>query len=85
MKTMKVIILALLMTFNLMGGIAQAKVTLPPSQSEVKQIKSEDPVKKSKTGICHAPGTTYYARTKNFTPFKTLDECLKSGGRLPKR
>ena len=43
------------------------------------------PVKKSTTGICHAPGTTYYDQTKNFTPFKTLEECLKSGGRLPKR
>ena len=44
-----------------------------------------EPVKKSKTGICHAPNTTYYVQTKSFTPFKTLDECLKSGGRLPKR
>ena len=44
-----------------------------------------EPVKKSTTGICHAPGTTYYAQTKNFTPYKTLDDCLKSGGRLPKR
>ena len=42
-------------------------------------------VKKSTTGICHAPGSTYYNKTKHFTPFKTLDECLKSGGRLPKR
>ena len=25
-------------------------------------------VKKSKTGICHAPGTTYYNKTTNFTP-----------------
>lgn len=46
---------------------------------------SSAPVKKSTTGICHAPGTTYYARTKNYTPYDTLDECLKSGGRLPKR
>ena len=47
--------------------------------------RSAESVKKSTTGICHAPGTTYYNKTKNFTPFKTLDECLKSGGRLPKR
>ena len=46
---------------------------------------SGQPVKKSKTGICHAPGTTYYEQTKGFTPFATLDDCLKSGGRLPKR
>ena len=43
------------------------------------------PVKKSRSGICHAPGSTYYARTLNFKPFKTIDSCLTSGGRLPKR
>jgi len=68
---MRSIILALIMMFSL-SGFAQTKT-------------NEGPVKKSKTGICHAPGSTYYARTKNFTPFMTLDECLKSGGRLPKR
>ena len=47
--------------------------------------RSAESVKKSTTGICHAPGTSYYNKTKHFTPFKTLDECLKSGGRLPKR
>ena len=44
-----------------------------------------EPVKMSKSGICHKPGSTYYQQTKNFTPFKTLDECLKSGGRMPKK
>jgi hypothetical protein len=43
------------------------------------------PVKLSTSGICHAPNTTYYEQTKNFTPFKTLDECLKAGGRIPKK
>jgi len=47
--------------------------------------QSPEPVKLSKSGICHAPGTSYYVQTKNFTPFKTLDECLKAGGRLPKK
>ena len=42
-------------------------------------------VKKSSTGICHAPGTTYYAKTQNFIPFNSIDACLNSGGRLPKR
>jgi|LakMenEpi03Aug12_release.lakeMendotaPanAssembly.Ray.scaffolds.fasta_scaffold2759710_1 hypothetical protein len=45
----------------------------------------EKPVKMSNSGICHAPNTTYYEQTKNFTPFKTLDECLKAGGRMPKK
>ncbi len=43
------------------------------------------PVKMSNAGICHAPNTTYYEQTKNFTPYKTLDECLRAGGRMPKR
>ena len=47
------------------------------------QAQSE-PVKMSKSGICHAPNTTYYNQTKNFTPYKTLKECLNAGGRMPK-
>jgi hypothetical protein len=43
------------------------------------------PVKMSNSGICHAPNTTYYEQTKNFTPYKTLDDCLKAGGRMPKK
>lgn len=42
-------------------------------------------VKKSRSGICHCPGGSYYEKTKNFTAFPTVDLCLKSGGRHPKR
>jgi hypothetical protein len=42
-------------------------------------------IKKSKTGICHAPGTTYYNQTKSYAPYKSLKDCLDSGGRLPKK
>jgi hypothetical protein len=41
------------------------------------------PVKKSKSGICHAPQSASYQSVKNFTAFPTLDACLASGGRLP--
>ncbi len=41
-------------------------------------------VKKSESGICHDDKSPSYARTKKFTEFKTIDECLKSGGKLPK-
>jgi hypothetical protein len=47
--------------------------------------ETKEPVKLSKSGICHAPSSTYYEQTKNFTPYKTLDECIKAGGRLPKK
>lgn len=43
------------------------------------------PVKKSRSGICHAAGSTYYDRTQNYTPYKSMEACLKSGGRRPMR
>ena len=42
-------------------------------------------VKLSRNGICHAPGTTYYNQTKNYTGYDSLDTCLSAGGRMPKR
>lgn len=42
-------------------------------------------VKKSGDGLCHERGTTYYSRTKNFNRFASLEDCLESGGRLPKK
>ena len=42
-------------------------------------------VKKSRSNICHAPGTTYYKKTKYYKSYKSLKECLKSGGRMPRR
>lgn len=54
-----------------------------PLAETSKMISNGAVVKKSNSSICHAPGTTYYNRTKNFTPFNNLDDCLNSGGRLP--
>lgn len=45
---------------------------------------NSDVVKKSRTGICHAPGTRYYVQTQNFTSYPSLQACLDSGGRLPR-
>ncbi|NBX56122.1 MAG: hypothetical protein EBQ82_12555 [Betaproteobacteria bacterium] len=44
---------------------------------------AEPVVKKSDSGICHDKNSPSYERTKKFTEFKTLDECVKSGGKLP--
>lgn len=41
-------------------------------------------VKKSKTSICHEKGGKYYDKTTNYVPYNTIQECLDSGGRLPK-
>jgi len=41
-------------------------------------------VKKSNSGICHAPTSRYYAQTIHYTEYRTLQDCLDSGGRLPR-
>lgn len=46
---------------------------------------AEPIVKKSDSGICHDKNSPSYERTQKFTEFKTVDECVKSGGTLPKK
>lgn len=46
---------------------------------------NEPQVKKSTSDICHEKGTTYYDRTTNYQAFNSIEDCLASGGRLPKR
>jgi hypothetical protein len=61
-------------------------LTLLVSMFILVSVQAEDPpVKKSISGICHDTKSSYYTQTKNFTPFNTIDEYLKSGGRLPKK
>ncbi|GAM71787.1 secreted protein [Vibrio sp. JCM 19236] len=47
-------------------------------------LASEHIVKMSNSGICHDQNSSSYNRTKNYTPFNTLEACLDAGGRLPK-
>ncbi|MGM7318417.1 HNH endonuclease family protein [Idiomarina sp. ST10R2A5] len=54
------------------------------ASTSVLATSPEPAVKKSNSGICHAEDSRWYSRTKNFTPYDTLDACLESGGRLPK-
>jgi hypothetical protein len=54
----------------------------------VTQVMAADPpkdptVKKSDAGICHDASSSSYGNTKKFTPFNNLEECVKSGGKLP--
>jgi hypothetical protein len=46
---------------------------------------SEPNVKKSKNNICHDKLSRSYNRTKTYIPYDTIEECLASGGRLPKK
>jgi hypothetical protein len=42
-------------------------------------------VKLSTSGICHDASSRHYERVKNFKPYESLQECLDSGGRAPKK
>jgi len=60
---------------TLLGGIASA-----PSNAK----RPEPPVRRSGSMICHEKGTADYNKTLHFKSFNTIEECLNSGGRLPK-
>ena len=48
-------------------------------------IQTDKPnVKKSKSNICHEKGSQYYKQTKKFESFNSIEDCLNSGGRLPR-
>jgi hypothetical protein len=47
-------------------------------------IPQSNLVKKSVSGICHDATSPSYAIAKHYQSFESLDDCLKSGGRLPK-
>lgn len=73
-------------------GAIVVSISAPGSGSPIRQqpytSTNEAPVaitKMSNAGICHAPNSTYYDKTKNFIAYQTLSECLDNGGRLPKR
>jgi hypothetical protein len=70
--------------FKLKFVIAMLAICISPLFYSV-EAADEPPVKMSKTGICHARGTSYYAQTKNYTAYNTLEECLQAGGRRPKQ
>ena len=83
-KTLYAALFAAMLALNFTAAPVHAAQTAPKAAAAL-QDASAPAVKKSNTGICHAAGSTYYGRTLNFTPFATMAECIKSGGRLPKR
>ena len=46
--------------------------------------QASDVIKMSKSKICHDESSPSYNRTKNFTPYTSMEACLEAGGRLPK-
>lgn len=62
---------------------ALSAVSLCAAAADKKEAAKEPVVKKSDSGICHDASSASFANTKKFTPFNSLDECVKSGGKLP--
>jgi hypothetical protein len=56
----------------------------PPAGAAAAPAPEVSIVKKSDSGICHDKSSSSYEKTKKFTEFKSMDECIKSGGRAPK-
>ena len=54
---------------------------LVASAAAAEEVK---PVKLSNNGICHSEASPHYNRTKNYTAFETVEQCLEAGGRKPK-
>lgn len=89
-KNLLIFSLLIILLFSLSGCASDnsynSNVSNSPNSYQPVGIQNRNPqVKKSTSGICHEIGSTYYDRTTNFTPYDSIDECLNSGGRLPKR
>jgi len=61
-----------------------AKTEPAKAAAAAKAATTEPEVKKSNSNICHDKTSPGYKQTKNFKEFKSMDECVKSGGRPPK-
>jgi len=72
------------MTVQLIRAGLLAAVLLLTGSSSIAAAPPEAAVKKSRARICHERGTHGYQKTEHFTAYKSIEACLKSGGRLPK-
>ncbi len=61
--------------------------TAPAAAAAAAAAPAADPAVKKATasGICHDKTSPSFKQTKNFTPFNSMDECLKSGGKPLKK
>jgi hypothetical protein len=63
---------------------AMPAAAAPAAAPAAKTAAADPAVKKSNNDICHDKTSSGFASTKNFKPFATMEECIKSGGRAPK-
>ncbi len=64
-----------------------AAAPAPTAPAAAAAAPAADPAVKKATasGICHDKTSPSFKQTKNFTPFNSMDECLKSGGKPLKK
>jgi len=59
--------------------------TSKPKFEPKKSSSTEEPgVKMSSSKICHAKGDRDYGKTKVYSRFSSIDDCIDAGGRHPK-
>ncbi|WP_346351011.1 hypothetical protein N2M06_13380 [Oceanimonas sp. AH20CE76] len=66
-------------------GVVFSVLLLFTALSAQPAVAADPPVKKSKTNICHPKNGRYYHKTKNYTPYNSMEACIQSGGRAAKR
>ena len=93
---LKRIVLLVACCSPLLSAMPALSVELSPTEASPAELLLTEPlltepllnepaVKKSKSGICHSKGSRYYTRTKYYSGFDSMENCLKSGGRKPKQ
>jgi len=63
---------------------AVIKTSNPKFKSKKLSPTKEPDVKMSSSNICHAKEDRDYGKTKEFSRFSSIDECIDAGGRHPK-
>lgn len=67
-------------------GIGALSVEASEKKEAAKAAHADAPaVKKSDSGFCHGKSSPSYERTENFTPVRSIDACMKSGGKTPQK
>ena len=80
--------LSLVLFFTVVGigpSLAQQQVPVAPGPTQhLPGSNQQTPPTKKVNGYCVPPDSPNYARIKDFIPFVSLQDCLKSGGHLAK-
>ena len=69
MKPLSSVLRSITLTF----GLALTQISLPAGPAEAAMVKQ------SNSGTCHDEGSAWYGRTKNFTAYGSMSECMGSG------